>query len=642
MPAMDHAPDSLGALPGRGTVPPRRPLADRELVERNLVARTLAGLSLDEKIAQMTQAEIGSITPDEVAATGIGSVLSGGGGNPGDGSAAAWRASVEACVAASRRSRSGIPILYGTDAVHGHNNVLGATIFPHHIGLGATGDPDLVRRTARAAALETAATGARWSFAPCLGVATDIRWGRTYESFSSDAGLVAALGRAAVEGWHGDDLEGSGVVACAKHYVGEGAMRWGSAGPHRHPWIDWWDGWGASWQIDQGDIDIDEDELRRTHLAPFVAAVEAGVLTVMATYGSWLGERIHGHRYLLTEVLKGELGFDGFVVSDWMAVDQLDADRATAIATAIGAGIDMVMVPFDHRGFVATVRGLVDAGRISAGRIDDAVGRILMVKARLGLLDETARAPSVPLEVIGCAEHRELAREAVRASVVPLVDRGALPVPVAGPLLTAGEALDDIGIACGGWTISWAGSAGPITDGRTVVDGLRRHLGADAVHHHPGARFDPSEVRATHGVVSVHEPPYVEGGGDRADLRVPDEQIEIVRRLRRLVDQLVVVVISGRPVLLGPLVDLADAIVACWLPGSEADGVADVLVGATPPHGRLPMAWPHDETQIGPDARPSPWPVGHRAHTDTAPAAPVVAHASADRSSTTTGAQRWS
>lgn len=589
------------------------------------VERVLADLTLTEKAGQMTQVELNSITPDEVAETGIGSVLSGGGGNPGDGSASAWRVSVDAYIEASRRSRTGIPILYGTDAVHGHNNVLGATIFPHQIGLGAGGDPDLVRRVARAAALETAATGARWSFAPCLGVAQDIRWGRTYESFSSDTALVTSLGLAAIEGWHGDDPTATGVLACAKHYVGEGAMRWGTAGSHRHPWIDWWDGWGTTWQIDQGDVDLDETELRRTHLPPFVAAVGAGVQTVMAMYGSWRGERLHGHRYLLTEVLKGELGFDGFVVSDWMAVDQLQADRPSAVAEAIGAGVDMVMVPFDHRWFVATVIELVERGRLPIGRIDDAVRRILRVKARLGLLGD---GPStlVDLDLIGCAEHRAIAREAVRASVVPLVERGVLPLPTTtdGPVLVAGEALDDIGIACGGWTISWAGSSGPITDGRTILDGLRRILGEDAVRYAPDGRFDPPAGgrRAPYGLVTVHELPSVEGGGDRADLRLPTEQIDLVRRVRSVVDHLVVLVISGRPLLIEPVVELADAVLACWLPGSEADGIAEVLTGLVAPTGRLPMPWPRHQAQIGPadrplpvepaDLHPAPWPVGHR------------------------------
>ncbi len=587
----------------------RHTLADNDA---DIVA-IVESMTLQEKAGQMTQVELGSITAGQVATWSIGSILSGGGGNPGDGSPRAWRETVESFVAGSTRSRLGIPLLYGTDAVHGHNNVVGATIFPHNIGMGATADPDLMRAIARAAALETAATGARWSFAPCLAVPLDVRWGRTYEGFSQDPELVSALGRAAVEGWHGDDLAVDGVLACAKHYVGEGATTWGSAGAHRHPWIDWWDGWGENWQIDQGDAPISEEELRRVHLAPFVAALDAGALTVMATYASWKGKRLHGHRYLLTTVLKGELAFPGFVISDWMAVDQLDSDYRTAVEQAVNAGVDMIMVPFDHERFITTLVELVDSGRIPENRIDDAVSRILYVKGRLGILSGTTPI-QVPLDVIGCSKHRALARAAVCASAVVLVDRGVLPIPTT-TVLAAGDALDDIGIACGGWTISWEGSTGNTTEGSTILDGLRRHLGADRVHYDSAGTL--GSAKAPYGIVAVHELPYVEGGGDRSDLSVDPDQIDLVRRMRDRVEHLVVVIVSGRPLLIEPIVEVADAIVACWLPGSEADGIADVLTGEVPFSGRLPMVWPRSVEQItgeiDPTSSPPAWPIGHAA-----------------------------
>jgi beta-glucosidase len=576
------------------------------------MADLVASMTLAEKVGQMTQVELGSIMPDDVAAWSIGSVLSGGGGNPGDGSAADWREGVDSFVAGSRRSRLGIPILYGTDAVHGHNNVIDATIFPHNIGLGAAGDPELMGSVARAAALETAATGARWSFAPCLAVPQDIRWGRTYEGFSQNTELVSALGAAAVRGWHGPDLPASGVLACAKHYVGEGAAVWGTAGNHRHPWIDWWGGWDSQWQIDQGDIQLDEDELRRVHLPPFVAAIEAGVLTVMACYCSWQGRRLHADTYLLTDVLKDELGFSGFVVSDWLAIGQIDPAYDRAVEQAICAGIDMVMVPFEYQRFIATVIELVDQGRIPAERIDDAVARILHAKVQLGLLDDPAPAP-VPLEVVGCDEHRELGRKAAAASAVVLTNERALPIPDDVTLFAAGQALHDIGIACGGWTISWAGSAGPITEGRTILDGLRD--GRDGrVEYNRDGHFD---TRADYGVVSLHELPYVEGAGDRADLSIPDDQIDVIGRMSGIVDRLIVVVISGRPLLLEPVLEHADAVIACWLPGTEADGIADVLLGTVPFRGRLPGMWPRTQAQIegtaGSPSDPPPWPIGHAA-----------------------------
>ncbi len=584
-------------------------MRNQTTTERDLIAERIRAMSLAEKAGQMTLVEFGSITPDEVADASIGSVLSGGGGNPGDGSARAWRANVEAYVAGSLRSRLGIPILYGTDAVHGHSNVKGSTIFPHNIGLGATGDVELVGAVARAAALETVATGARWSFAPCLAVPQDVRWGRTYEGFSQDHDLVAALGAAAVRGWHGDDLAGSGVLACAKHFVGEGAMAWGSAGAQRHPWTDWWDGWGPGWQIDQGDADIDESELRRVHLAPFRAALDAGALSVMAGYGSWRGRRLHAHQYLLTDVLKTELGFGGFVVSDWMAIDQLDEDYAAAVALAINAGVDMVMVPFDHRRFIDSVVTSVDSGVITPTRIDDAVARILGVKAALGLFDDASTAVSV--DVVGCSEHRELARAAVAASLVVLTNRDVLPVG-AGSVLAAGQALDDIGIACGGWTISWEGAAGNTTAGSTILDGLKRVIPPPRLRYESDGGC-PTQ-RADVGIVSIHELPYVEGGGDRADLSVDAEQLELVRRIRDQVDDLIVVIVSGRPLLIEPIVEIADAVVACWLPGSEADAVADVLTGATPATGRLPIRWPRNGGCSVDQRRTNKndsWPIGH-------------------------------
>ncbi|NNE95781.1 MAG: glycoside hydrolase family 3 protein [Acidimicrobiales bacterium] len=587
------------------------PQADHERasLRTGTVTELVASMTLAEKAGQMTQVELNSITPDDVAAWSIGSVLSGGGGNPGDGSAEAWRDGVDSFVAGSRRSRLGIPILYGTDAVHGHNNVLGATIFPHNIGMGAAGDPQLMHAVARAAALETAATGARWSFAPCLAVAQDPRWGRTYESFSQSPDLVSALGAAAVSGWHGDDLSASGVLACAKHYIGEGAAVWGTAGRSRHPWVGWWDGWGADWQIDQGDVRIDEAELRQDHLPAYRAAVEAGALTVMACYGSWHGRHLHSERYLLRDVLKGELGFSGFVVSDWMAVDQIDPDYGNAVERAVNAGVDMVMVPFEYQRFISTTVELVEHGRVSMERIDDAVGRILHAKAQLGLLDESL-PPPVPLDVVGCDEHRQLARTAAAASAVVLTNGDALPLPSDITVLAAGQALDDIGLACGGWTISWEGSPGAITEGRTILDGLRDGLG-DRIDYDRHGHF---ETKVAYGVVSIHEMPYVEGGGDRADLSVPEEQVDLVRRMRDRVDRLIVVIVSGRPLVLAGVLEHADAIVAAWLPGSEADGVADVLLGRVPSSGRLPVDWSRNQAQIDVADHSDPlFPLGHRA-----------------------------
>ena len=348
------------------------------------VADLLGRLTLAEKIAQMTQPEKYSVTPDEVAALGMGSVLSGGGGNPKPNTPATWAAMVSEYDEAARRSRLGIPLLYGVDAVHGHNNVHGATIFPHTISLGAAGDPELARRVARATALETAATGVRWDFAPMVSVVQDPRWGRTYEAFGDDTAAVTALSRAYLLGLQ-DAGDGRGlasphaVLGTPKHYLGDGATLWGTSKMEML---------GLRFHIDQGDMRVDEATLRAKYLPPYAAAVEAGALCVMPSFSSWNGVKMHAHRYLLTDVLKGEMGLRGFLVSDWQAMDQIDPDYATAIATSINAGLDMNMVPYDWRRFIATLMAAIESGAVPLSRIDDAVGRILTVKFEMGLFEQ--------------------------------------------------------------------------------------------------------------------------------------------------------------------------------------------------------------------------------------------------------------
>lgn len=543
----------------------------------------LLEMTLEEKVAQMTQAEVNSITPEEVAAHGIGSVLSGGGGNPDPNTPSTWRTMVTRFTDAASESRLRIPLLYGVDAVHGHSNVVGATIFPHNIGLGAAGDPELVEQVYRATGLEVAATGSRWDFAPTVAVAVDPRWGRTYESLGDDPAQVGALSAAAVRG-----LQAAGVVACAKHFVGDGGTAWKSV--ERIDWNDWWNGWGPGWQIDQGDARIDESTLRSVHLSPYAAAIDAGVLTVMASYSMWNGDRLHGHRYLLTDVLKGELGFDGFVVSDWMGAAQLEPDPARGAVTAINAGIDMVMVPIEWRRFMDDLMRAVEAGDVSQERIDDAVARILSVKHAIGLFQEPE---DPPLDVMG--SHRELGRTAAAASVVLLENAyDTLPI-TAREVLVAGAGADDIGLQCGGWTIEWQGSAGRITDGTTILEGLHEAAPDIEFVYSADASFDEG-VTAPLGLVVLAERPHAEGMGDREDLRLPPEHAAVVASVRARVERLAVVIVSARPIVLDGLE--ADAIVAAWLPGTEGHGVADVLVGARPFTGRLPRDWPASQEHV--------------------------------------------
>ena len=546
----------------------------------------LAAMTLAEKAGQITQIEKNSITPDEVREYSIGSVLSGGGGNPTPNNPAAWRDMVSSYIDASRQSRLGIPALYGTDAVHGHSNVVDATIFPHQIGLGATHDAELVERVYRASALETTATGARWMFAPALSVALDARWGRTYESFSDDPELVSLLGEAAVRGMIGHEPHAStAALTSVKHFVGDGGTTWGSAGPVE--WLDFWDDWGERWKLDQGDTRVDEETLRSVHIEPYRASIDAGALTVMASYSSWNGAKLHGHRYLLSDVLKGELGFGGFVISDWLGLGQLHPDPYQCVVKGLSAGVDMVMVPFDHKEFISTVVKGVETGDIDSDRLDDAVRRILMVKHAIGLFsDESRDLP--PLETVGCTAHRELARVAVGASAVLLENRRSAVPLRHGPILLAGSGADDIGTQCGGWTIEWQGATGETTTGTTILAALRAG-GFDVTHgHHDPA---PANGRWETGVVVVAEPPYAEGNGDDADCALPPEDLDAVREVRSRVDRLILVVLSGRPVVLDAVEEHCDAVVAAWLPGTEGTGLVDVLTGTRPFVGRLPRPW---------------------------------------------------
>lgn len=552
------------------------------------VADLLGRLTLAEKIGQMTQPEKNSIPPDDVAALGIGSVLSGGGGNPQPNTPAAWAAMVAEYDEAARRSRLGIPLLYGVDAVHGHNNVHGATIFPHTISLGAAGDPELARRVARATALETAATGVRWDFAPMVSVVQDARWGRTYEAYGDDTAAVTALSRAYLLGLQ-DAGDGRGlaspraVLGTPKHYLGDGATRWGTS---RMEML------GVRFRIDQGDMQCDEATLRAKYLPPYAAAVEAGALSVMPSFSSWNGVKMHAHHYLLTGVLKNELGFRGFLVSDWQAMDQVDPDYPTAIITSINAGLDMSMVPYDYHRFIDTLTAAVARGDVPLTRIDDAVRRILTVKFEMGLFEqEPGDLP--PLSTVGAAEHRALAREAAARGMVLLRnDGGALPI-AGGPIFVAGEAADNIGLQCGGWTIKWQGEiTRDLTVGTTILEGLRDVAPAGtSITYSPTADF-PGQERAAVGLVFLHELPYAEGLGDRADLNLSAEQVGLIEKMRPRCERLVVVLITGRPLLIAPHLARAEAWLAAWLPGSEGGAVADVLFGRVPAGGRLPLAWP--------------------------------------------------
>ncbi|MCY4071983.1 MAG: glycoside hydrolase family 3 protein [Chloroflexi bacterium] len=585
--------------------------SDAEVARK--INQLLSQMTLEEKLGQMTMVENNSIKPAQVAKFFIGSVLSGGGGNPTPNTPENWRAMVCAFQKAALETRLAIPLIYGVDAVHGHNNAKGAVIFPHNIGLGASRDADLVERIGQVTARELLATSVHWTFAPSVSVPQDLRWGRTYEGYSADSQLVGNLGAALVRGLGcrcSDD--GSRVLACAKHYVADGAAGWrerpvaeqapqqGSTAPPQDSAVPQAVELAlGQWRIDQGDACIDEASLRQTHLPPYQDAIAAGALTVMASYSSWNEEKLHGHRYLLSDLLKGELGFEGLIVTDWMAINQLDPDYQQCVVQAVNAGIDMVMVPYDFRRFIFTLKEAVQQGDVAQERVDDAVRRILRVKLALGLFDQPIGDKSL-LESLGCAAHRQVAREAVRKSLVLLKnDKQSLPLSRDVPrVLVAGRAADDIGLQCGGWSITWQGEAGATTTGTTILEGIRATVSDSAdIDYSADGQF-AGDTRAAVGILVLHEEPYAEGFGDRADLSLTSDDINLLQHVRQRCDQLIVILITGRPRIITEQLPLIDALVVAWLPGTEADGLADVLFGDSPFTGKLPFSWPRSMEQI--------------------------------------------
>ena len=554
------------------------------------VRELLAKMTLEEKIGQMTQAEQDAIKDlNDVQTYFLGSVLSGGSSDPKEGnSLEAWTNLYDRLQQQALKTRLGIPILYGVDAVHGHNNVLGAVIFPQNIGLGCTRNAALVAKAARVTAEEVRATGIQWAFAPCVTVPQDERWGRTYEGFSEDPKLVRVLGAAAVRGFQGDNLGNPlTILACAKHYVGDGGT---SAVPGGRKGV----------RLDQGDTRVDEATLRRIHLAPYFDAVKAGAGSIMPSYSSWNGVKCSANEYLLTKVLKQELGFEGFLISDYNAIDQITRDYMAAIAISINAGMDMAMVPTKYREYFNNLKKLVNDGKVPISRIDDAVTRILRVKFAMGLMDKSRSqlADRNLHKTFGSAEHRQVAREAVRQSLVLLKnERKVLPISKqAARIHVAGKNADNIGNQCGGWTIDWQGRTGNVTTGGTTV--LAAIKSAVSPNSQVTFSNDGTSVQgAAVGVVVIGETPYAEGEGDSNNLSVSAEDVTAVDNMKKAGIPVVVILISGRPMIINSVLDKADAFVAAWLPGTEGQGVADVLFGDYKPTGKLSFTWPRSIAQ---------------------------------------------
>jgi beta-glucosidase len=562
------------------------------------VDRIMVRMTLEEKVGQMIQADIASITPDELRSYALGSVLAGGNAAPGNDvrcAPQAWLRLTDAyhraALTAPAHGHAPIPILFGIDAVHGNAKLIGATIFPHNVGLGAAHDPDLIRRIGRATAEEVSAAGIDWTFAPTVAVARDVRWGRSYESYSESPALVAQYAAAMVEGLQGrlgtaDFLSPGHTLSSVKHYVGDG---------------------GTSDGRDQGETVVSERELRDVHAAGYPPAIEAGAMIVMASYNSWNGTKLHGDHYLLTDVLKGRLGFDGFVVGDWNAHEEVPGCTKTDCPAAFLAGVDMLMAPDSWRELYRNTLAEARSGRIPPERIEDAVRRILRVKAAAGLFGrarrEAPRRPDLRRE-LGSPAHRAIAREAIRKSLVLLKnERGTLPLDPHASLLVAGDAADDIGLQSGGWTIDWQGAHNRNADfpgATSIYAGIERAVRAAGgkVALSRDGRFTE---RPDAAIVVFGEGPYAEFEGDRETLAFSagdDHALQTLRRLKSQGIPTVAVFLSGRPMWVNPELNAADAFVAAWLPGSEGEGIADMLLRAADGSvafdfsGRLSFSWP--------------------------------------------------
>lgn len=581
------------------SVPPGRPFPqymDPEAAIQDRVEGLLARMTLAEKIGQMTLVEKNSIKDKDITDKFIGGLLSGGGGYPSRNTPEGWAEMVNGFQEYALRTRLGIPLIYGVDAVHGHGNLRGATIFPHNIGLGATRDPDLVERIGRATAVEMVATGIYWNFAPVVAVPQDIRWGRTYEGYSENTELVSKLGAAYIKGLQNVDSSPdlsapTTVLATPKHFVGDGGTAWGSSDTF----------FMQQYMLDQGVTDVDEATLRAVHLSPYIAAIDAGAMSIMVSFSSWGGMKMHAQKYLLTDVLKGELDFKDFLVADWQGIDQIPGDYYSDIVTAINAGLDMIMVPYDYDAFINGLTKAVNNGDVPLERIDDAVSRILTVKFQLGLFERPFADESL-LPLVGSDKHRELARQAVRRSLVLLKnDNNTLPLAKDTPLIfVAGQGANDIGIQSGGWTIEWQGKPGNITPGTTILEAIKNTVSENTVvlYNRWGIFDRVAEEVADVGIVVIGEMPYAEGVGDDEDLTLSEDDVAVIEWVRERSKKVVVILISGRPMIVTEHLDQWDAFIAAWLPGTEGQGVADVLFGDYPFTGRLPYTWPRTMDQI--------------------------------------------
>jgi beta-glucosidase len=562
---------------GGGPIVPAGAFPTQACLDR---ATALVGqMTANEKYAQMMQMERAALTPALVTQYGIASGFSQGGSGPATNSPTGWADMVDTYQKAALASRLKIPFIYGADEVHGIGTVKGATVFPHNIGLGATRDVSLVSRIAQVTAQEAQGTGVNFVFSPVVAVALNERWGRTYEAFGETTDLASMMGVTIIKGIQFTATgTATGILANAKHYLGDGGTANGQNG---------------------GLVTGDETALRAIHLEPYKAAVAAHVGSIMASYSSWQGTKMHINKAMITDTLKGELGFGGFVISDFDACFQLGMANQAGFGACLNAGIDMFML---FRVDIPTTLGYFAAlvpGTVPQARIDDAVHRILAVKCEMGLFTGTGLVDRTQTAAVGSAAHRQVAREAVQKSLVVLKNDGnVLPLAKTGTVVLGGKSADNTGNQCGGWTITWQGTTGNgVTGATSVRQAMETLVGASNVVYSATAPTAPV-AGATVGVAVIGETPYAEGMGDRTSLALDAADIAVVQGMKAAGLKTVVVLMSGRPMLLDSILPMADAIVAAWLPGSEGAGVTDILFGDAHPSGKLPQSWPRSMTQI--------------------------------------------
>jgi beta-glucosidase len=557
-------------------------------------------MTLPEKEGQMTQVENNAFTMTgnsitDITTYFIGSVLSGGGSGPhgAGGTASQWADMVDNFQSYALKTRLGIPLIYGADAVHGHNNVYGATLFPHNIGLGAMHDPALITQAEQVTRDEVLGTGVRWTFAPCVCTPQDIRWGRTYEGYSEVPSDSATDGAAAIVGFQGPNgtLGPTNILATAKHFIGDGHTAWGTGSPY----------------LNEGDDQISEQQLDTIDLPPYQSAVSNKVGSVMISYSSWNGLKDHANHYLITDKLKGTgtdsygtpyLGFQGFVVSDWQAIDQISSDYSYDVRTAINAGIDMVMVPDDYKTFISTLDTEVKAGNIAMSRIDDAVTRILTAKFAAGLFTQPYTNRSYTPNV-GSAAHRAVARQAERESLVLLKNKGVLPLSKTGSytLVVGGDHADNLGYQLGGWSITWQGGSGTTTIGTTLWQAIQRVGLSSSVKLNFVGTHTQGNYKGDVGIVAVGETPYAEGYGDTSTLALSSTDVTEVSDVCSRVTKCIVLLFSGRPIIINNELNQSSAFVAAWIGSTEGEGITDVLFGDYGFRGKLTYTWPKAVTQ---------------------------------------------